>query len=236
MILSVDDLGLCRKNDLALVTSLDAAWLDRVSVMTGFGGLTHLMDWLNRVPALDLHLNLTEPASRPDKRGSPSRRTVIAQRLRFVSRIWGRNAPARAEHIWRSQIEAFKARFGRYPDGLNSHEHIHLFPPYFKRVASLAHQYGIAYIRLGEVPASPHDDWRSLLFDRFHKANLKTLKRGCCTTSRALYSYDCGRYSAQSLPGKLQPASEIIFHPDMSADMDALGILVSNRENADQSP
>jgi len=39
--------------------------------------------------------------------------------------------------------------FGRAPDGISSHEHVHYFPPYFRIALKLAGQGRIQFVRFG---------------------------------------------------------------------------------------
>ena len=50
---------------------------------------------------------------------------------------------------WSSQIEKFQKIFGSWPDGLNSHENTHFFPPYFKIALKLCQKYKIRHLRFG---------------------------------------------------------------------------------------
>ncbi|MCK9379295.1 MAG: ChbG/HpnK family deacetylase [Candidatus Moranbacteria bacterium] len=54
------------------------------------------------------------------------------------------------EKMWNEQIQHFEKLFGQKPDGLNSHEHIHLFPYFFQIACLLAEKHKITYIRLGK--------------------------------------------------------------------------------------
>ena len=228
LILSVDDIGLCRSHDLALTARIDATCLDRVSVMTGLGDLTPVSHWLRQVPALDLHLNLTEHSPRSGT--NPQSSLAIARRrLGFAMNMPGKYSPQRAKNLWRRQIEAFKIRFGHPPDGLNSHEHIHLFPPYFRQVVKLAHEYRISYIRLGTQSIGAQGGYRHMLFDIFHGVNLAALNAAGAASSTLFYSYDSGRFTPRALLDDFPDGSEVIFHPDLAGDMEVLEMLVSRR-------
>ena len=51
--------------------------------------------------------------------------------------------------MWQNQIDQFRERIGITPDGINSHEHIHFFPPYFSVALELSQKNNIGYIRFG---------------------------------------------------------------------------------------
>ena len=125
LILAADDFGagpLANQNILKLV---GAKKIDRVAILIN-GSLTE--DEIESLKISDVKIDLHLSAAK-----KITETKAVAPRLAvFLSRLLASKALSETtEHAWQEQIIKFKILFGRYPDGLNSHQHIHFFPPYF---------------------------------------------------------------------------------------------------------
>lgn len=217
----LDDFGLSPAIDRRLVSRLDPTSIDRVAVVTNLSDITEFVPWLSRVPMRDIHLNATEPSAR-----TSASHWSWKRRAGFVLRyLQTQNSVDRIESEWQSQIETFVSMFGHAPDGINSHEHIHFFPPLFERVCALAAKYGIPYVRLGEnLTGMPGLGPRDVLYRAFHTKNNEVRLRFRLQTSPVLVSAD-NRLNEHTLHG-LPAGTEVILHPDMSRDLELLGPLL----------
>jgi len=97
-----------------IVRLLDAAGSQR-------GGKTHA--------AIGLHLTLTAPYRPLSQNFSPLRNGAFPPLAAMAGRALGRRLkPDRLDAEIASQFAAFAAAFGRAPDYVDGHQHIHLFP------------------------------------------------------------------------------------------------------------
>jgi len=144
LIVSADDFGhnsTANKNILALA---EQGHLDRVAVMVR-GGISpdEIRRLLETGVALDVHLDIPDLAV--PKKG------VFGRSSFFLWQYFsGRLSAQKIGSDWAAQIELFQNMFGRSPDGLNSHQHVHFFPPYLKQSIALAQKFNISFLRFGK--------------------------------------------------------------------------------------
>lgn len=149
LIISADDFGkseLANKNILALVR---LGKLDRVSVMANGNFSPEEIGEITRSGAkLDIHLDLANVPRKERK----LKKGVLGRGILFLLKHLG-SREYRKERIWSKwtgQIEKFREIFGRHPDGINSHQHVHLFGRYFLMALELAEKYRIPYLRFAK--------------------------------------------------------------------------------------
>ena len=145
LVRSADDYGI-RDTVRRILPLAEADKLDRVAVMARYCTPADARALAATSVKIDIHLDLIGLMGRgaEDGHGTLRRGAHFAVR-RFLGRI-----PASAvEAEWRAQIARFRELFGRYPDGLNSHEHVHFFPGFFPVIIALAHEFRVPYIRFG---------------------------------------------------------------------------------------
>ena len=147
LIISADDFGispLANENILALA---EAGKLDRVAVMTN-GSFTDLeIERLKKTSVkLDIHLDLASEISAKRK----LKDGILVRGLKFTFAYLSDhlNANSKEQH-WEKQLKDFHTIIGKYPDGINSHQHIHFFPAYFKIILRLAQKNNIIFVRFG---------------------------------------------------------------------------------------
>ncbi len=145
LIVTADDYGI-RETVEPILRLARLGKLDRVAVMSRYVTETAAKALLETGVRIDLHLELIELLGRGHAPGESSGRRLIAF-LACCLRGGLRRESVRAE--WERQLVLFYERFGRWPDGLNSHEHVHYFPPFFPVVLDLARAHGIPFVRLG---------------------------------------------------------------------------------------
>jgi predicted glycoside hydrolase/deacetylase ChbG (UPF0249 family) len=141
---SADDFGksdLANKNILNLVRQ---GKIQRVSVMVNRKiSKEEISKLLKSKVRQDIHLEL--PQGNKEYTGAFIRSFLFIGRL-----IIGKNSAKQVANSWEHQVEKFISIFNQPPSGLNSHEHVHFFPPYFKIALRLCEKYKIEYIRFGE--------------------------------------------------------------------------------------
>ena len=151
LIISADDFGvseIANRNILALAREKK---IDRTGVMIG-GHISpqEAQELLATGIKIDIHLHLLEKDFFA-KREKEAGQGVVRRGILFLIDVTsGRFSSAKVKLIWKKQIEDFHALFGKYPDGLNSHEHMHFFPPFFRVAMTLKEKFGISFMRLGK--------------------------------------------------------------------------------------
>jgi predicted glycoside hydrolase/deacetylase ChbG (UPF0249 family) len=123
--------------------------LDRVSVMTNGNFSPEEIGEIKRSGLkLDIHLDLADVPRKEKK----LKKGVLGRGILFLLKHLG-SGEYRKEKIrskWTEQIEKFRELFGRYPDGINSHQHVHLFGRYFLTTFEMTQEYRIPYLRFAK--------------------------------------------------------------------------------------
>lgn len=217
IIISADDFGksaLANKNILELA-KLDK--LDRVAVLiNGTFDYEEIEQLKNTQVKIDLHLDLPLGTKIPGN-GIFSRTMFF-----FYFYISGRIIPRAMRKEWRDQIEKFHNIFQKYPNGINSHQHIYYFPPYFKIALSLAKEFRIPYIRFGKVSVVKKYNIISWILHFLHFICFSRFLRANLHSSDFLVSFDWIR-NWENFQKKLPSTeTEIIFHPEIKKELDIL--------------
>ncbi len=146
MIIAADDYGI-RETSAPILELAQKGLLDRVAVFAERVSDADMQALLATGVAVDIHLELIHLL----KTGHEDEGGALGRGFNFLlRRIAGIVHPKRVEAEWRRQILLFQKRFGRLPDGLNSHEHVHYFPEFFAATVTLAEEFEISRVRLGE--------------------------------------------------------------------------------------
>jgi predicted glycoside hydrolase/deacetylase ChbG (UPF0249 family) len=149
IIISADDFGkseLANKNILKLA---EAGKLDRVSVMANGNFSSEEISRIKKTGVkLDIHLDLADvpKKERKLKKGVLARGIVFF--LKHIASPSYRKESIRKK--WDDQIERFRELFKKIPDGINSHQHVHLFGRYFQVAIDLARKDKISYFRFAK--------------------------------------------------------------------------------------
>ncbi|QQS60998.1 MAG: ChbG/HpnK family deacetylase [Candidatus Moraniibacteriota bacterium] len=228
--ISADDFGMCRLGNDRTLFLLEQKKIHRISCLV-YGEYNE--DDIQRLVAsnakLDIHLDTeTEVKQEGSGRGSVARRGLY-----FLYEFWftKKYLSKKMEQEWEKQILLFYKKFGKYPDGLNTHQHIHYFFPFFRVLIRLSKKYSISYIRLGKnsfyVP-----DAVAIILDILRIFDITLLKRSKKQTSDVLLSFDWFRQgnflTIETLYSRLQGRNiEIIFHPKREEDF----VFLSEKNN-----
>lgn len=151
LIINADDYGYFKCVSQGILEGASDGLITATGIMANGPDFEKHIEWLEGAPELDLgvHLNITHgrPLSsimsdylRSDKGIFPGKFTIIKD---LVS---GRLKVKDVADEWRAQITRciqanIKLRF------LNSHEHLHMFPPLYKATIKLAQEFGIPHVR-----------------------------------------------------------------------------------------
>lgn len=223
IILAADDFG---KNALAnktILALLERKKIQRVSVMiNGRFSSEEIKRLVNSGVKLDLHLNffnLTSTNPWEEKRDFG-----IFHRLLLFLKIYcqGKTLPSKVKKAWAEQMQKFFRIFGRYPDGINSHEHIHLFPPYFKIALEIAKKNQINYLRFGKKDWHQKKNCVSLIIWLLRKINRKVFLVSKINSSEFLISLDWLKdFSLKHIPTLPSGEIELIVHPERKKELEA---------------
>lgn len=209
--ISADDFGVNRRANKRILRLIQAQKLHRVAIMINGIIVKEEIKALKKSGVkLDLHLEIPQSGEKDN-----SSKNILRRGLSFYFRyLRGDFYPARIRKIWTEQIKDFEDIFDRKPDGLNSHEHVHLFPPLFVIFCHLAKKNKIKYIRISKKGQPFIDKMVRHILERLHKKNRKTLRKfPTLQTSQYLLSLDWIVKSKR--PAKfLKPETEIVCHPE----------------------
>lgn len=144
-IVTADDYGI-RQTAEPILRLAHEGKVDRVAVLIHYVSSDQARALLASGVKIDLHLELIGLL----KSGEKVEENPITRGLNFCLRYYTGFLPAKkVEQEWRNQIERFQELFGRIPDGLNSHEHLHFFPKFSRIFIMLGKEYHIGYLRFG---------------------------------------------------------------------------------------
>lgn len=219
IIVSADDFGISRLATANILKLVQAGKLDRVEVMVSKNiSPQDISSLLASGVKMDIHFHLAKDKldhwqdnPRVIEKGALKRIFLFLYNFLF-----GHNRPKIIEREWEQQIQDFQKMFGKIPDGASSHEHIHFFPPYFKRFMKLSKKYKLNYIRFGEKSFSGKNKVSAILnflryldFPKFKKSALKT--------SNYMISFDWNHSLDECIRNITDNNSdlEIIFHPEL---------------------
>ncbi len=223
-----DDYGV-REASLPILRLAREGVVDRVAVLAHFVSTEDARALSATGVALDIHLELIRLLGRGEHVGD----SFIKRVGNFVWHVLcGDLTPRRVEEEWRAQVEVFREKFGRLPDGMNSHEHVHFFPFFFSSFLRIAEEYAIGYIRfgsqgiLGDIRIHPAKNILSVL----HGLNRILWRAQLLPTSDYLVSADWIddiHHFVRHLPdGRI----EIVAHPERPHEVKFLRALKKTGE------
>jgi predicted glycoside hydrolase/deacetylase ChbG (UPF0249 family) len=220
LVVSADDFGKSPAANENILFLAKRGKIDRVSVLASRAFPdTDIAALLDSKVKIDLHLDINRFSfsQKSEKNKSPFARAAV-----FLWHYLLRGFSAsKVTAEWEVQMERFEKLFGKKPDGLNSHQYIHFFPPYFKIILNLGAKYNIPYIRFGKTGITKDINSISGILRCLHKMNVSLFKKFSFDSSDFLASYDW----IGNFPGfleKLPPGkTELIFHPERKKEFEA---------------
>jgi chitin disaccharide deacetylase len=220
IVVSADDFGVSPRANGNICHSVMLGKIDRVGVMVhGKFSDEEIMQLVKNGIKLDIHLDiLHEFHDNRKKRKSASLRV-----LEFLGKIaTGKLSSRKVETDWRSQIEKFREIFGRNPDGINSHEHVHFFPPFFKIALKLQAEYSIPYMRFGDSVFMLHNKPVAHILHWLRIINRKKFQKSSAVSSGSFISLDWIKDMDKFLSNLPKGAVEIACHPETADDLEKI--------------
>jgi predicted glycoside hydrolase/deacetylase ChbG (UPF0249 family) len=219
IIIAADDFGISKTANETILHLAASKKIDRVAVMA-LGEITQ-EDAANLKATgvkLDLHLDILHEY---DQAKRAQRSSAILRSFGFLYKfLLGKISPKKILPDWENQLVKFQELFNCIPDGINSHEHVHFFPSYFKLALELAKKHGIEYIRLGKQ-TNPVLNPVSLILNFLRKADLKNLKKSGFESSDFLVSIDWIENIETFLKTSKQK-TELVCHPENSREAELI--------------
>jgi predicted glycoside hydrolase/deacetylase ChbG (UPF0249 family) len=222
---SADDFGISQLANTNILALAEAKKIDRVEIMVSKNlSPEYVSRLLSSGVKLDIHFHLAKDKldfwqnnPRIIEKGAIKRISLFLYNFFF-----GHNRPAIVEREWERQILDFKELFGKFPDGASSHEHIHFFPPYFRRFLKLAKKYDINYIRFGKYPYR-HKNKVCAILNFLKKMDFMQFKRSSVATSDYMVSFDWNHDLDACVKNAHDHSEiEVIFHPELAPEYEVL--------------
>ena len=216
LIVTADDFGVSEKANEAILKVAQKQKIDRTAVMIG-GKISaeEVQKLLATGIKLDIHLHLLAKDFFQERKGEPRGGSIKRGVLFLKDFLTGKYSSQKVKLIWKKQIEDFFQLFGQYPDGINSHEHMHFFPPFFKISLILKNKYNIDYIRLGRKKENSKFKPVAFILNMLRKINLKFIQTSSLNTSDYLISFDWldkPNFFLNKLAKNKK--TELVFHPE----------------------
>ena len=216
LIVAADDFGISARANRNTLYLISLGKIDRVGVMVHGTISAKEIDELNRSGVkIDIHLDILHELGADRKK----RQSSIGRGIEFLGKLLtGKVTTKKVEQDWRNQIELFKKIFGRSPDGINSHEHVHFFPPFFKVALNLEKEYDIPYIRFGSSMSMRHHMSVSHILHYLRHFDKRACEEASCVSSGALVSLDWLSDMDFFLDNLPEGTIEIACHPELAED------------------
>ncbi|MCW1887957.1 MAG: ChbG/HpnK family deacetylase [Candidatus Moranbacteria bacterium] len=219
--ISVDDFGISELANTNILTLVAAKKIDRVSVMmNGILKPEEVRMLLDANIKLDIHLDRKQSIHKNRKlRGG-----LFGRLIEFVwSYFFGSNKPSRVRVAWHDQLRKFQEVFGKSPDGLNTHEHVHYFPPYMKVLLLLAKEYEIPFVRLGYKNTRNYTAV-AFIINLLRGFNKGALRQSKVVTTERMLSFDWLSHTGPFVDFQAHlekgTVTEVVFHPERQEEFE----------------
>ena len=220
IIVTADDFGISEKANGKILELVKSGKVDRVAIMTnGILPQEEINTLLHCGVKLDVHLNITEKfkGERKLKEG------IIKRSALFLARyIGGQVSASIIEKEWEEQILKFKEIVGKYPDGINSHQHVHYYPSYFKAISELSKKYSISFVRCGKEGFLGNINGIKQILSVFRRNDTKYLAKNGIESSDYLVSFDWIKDFEKFMDNLPCGTVEITFHPEREEEFEVI--------------
>lgn len=221
IILSADDFGVNPQANRAILELARERKIDRVAIMANCDIPQQAIQDISAAGVkLDLHLDFPKPRAEKNHNQSEG---VLKRLLFFVTGYFsGRHHHLKMELAWEDQLQKFRNMLGRYPDGLNSHQHIHFFPKYFQVILGLAKKYNIPYVRFGRRGLLENAGKVPQILGGLRPKNKEAFAASALDSSDYLVSLDWITDLEKFLRHLPSDKVEIVVHPERPQDLEII--------------
>lgn len=219
IILAADDFGKSEKANRNILRLAKAGKLDRVSVMVDGDFVPgEIKELAATEVALDIHLELDWQKKRRGKLKDNTARQGIV----FLVNHFQRSRRKKIQEDWKAQIKRFHDLTDCYPDGINSHEYVHLFPSYFRIALSLAAEFNVSYVRFGRHGFIGKRNLAHLVLNNLRQWDRQYFSESGMDSSDYFVSLDwigeIGKFLENIPAGKI----EIACHPERDEEFETI--------------
>lgn len=219
IIITADDFGKSAKANRNILELVKMKKLDRVAVMVdGKISQKEKEELMDSGVEIDIHLELDWQK----KRRNLLEDNTFHQGMVFLRNYFFCGGKKKVFAQWAEQIGKFHQIFGQYPDGINSHEYVHLFPSYFSIALELSKKYGIRYIRIGRRGFLGSRNLASLTLGILRKMDISKLKQSEVSSSDFFTSLDWIRGMDKFLEDLPDGETEIAVHPEREEELEMI--------------
>jgi predicted glycoside hydrolase/deacetylase ChbG (UPF0249 family) len=218
IIIAADDFGISSKANRNILKLIRARKIDRVSVMVcGEISPLEISELKKSKVKLDIHLESVE--LKPEKRKLKD--GIVRRSSNFLFKyLSGKISAPAVEISWEKQIRKFKEIFGKFPDGINSHQHIHFWPAYFKIILKLVQKFEIPYARFGKFGLAKSKNNIYRILNQLHKKDNRI--SAVFDSSDFLVSLDWIKNIEIFLKNLPQGETEVVCHPEREEEFEII--------------
>jgi predicted glycoside hydrolase/deacetylase ChbG (UPF0249 family) len=214
---TADDFGVSPRANRNTLYLISLGKINRVGIMVK-GNITskEVEELVRSGVKLDIHLDILHEFHNDRKQ---YRKGIFLRLFEFFGKILlGKISSKKVSMDWENQIKEFNKIFGKNPDGINSHEHVHFFPPFFKIAMKLQDKYEIPYVRFGDSVFMRHNNFVSHILHYLRKINLRTCLEHGCVSSGSFISLDWIKDLDAFLSAPPEGTIEIACHPEIAEE------------------
>lgn len=218
MIFAVDDFGKNQKTNQNILALVKLKKMRVAILIDGNFSSQDIAELKESKALLDIHLGLERLTGSEKSKQNPLKRI-----LHFLFKyFFGKYSTQKICAEWENQIERFKNIVGKYPDGVNSHEHVHFFPQYFKIALALSKKFKISYIRFGRNGLLKKNNITANILNILWRINLKNFKKSSLASSQFMMSLDWIKNPDQFIEKNENSDVEIVCHPERKEEFEIL--------------
>lgn len=219
-ILSADDFDSHPKAKKNILFLAEAGKIDRVGVIIDEHFTPEEITRLSQSRVkIDIHLMLPKIKANHHSSGeSALKRSFIF----VVKYTFGYITSSQTEREWTRQIEKFKETFGSNPDGINSHQHIHFFPPFFKIILNLAKKNNLTYVRSGGEFLSDGHPLIFYILSVLNKKNRPRFRASGLQSTNYMASLDWIRNFEKFTNNLPEGKIELVCHPERKEEFELI--------------
>jgi predicted glycoside hydrolase/deacetylase ChbG (UPF0249 family) len=221
LIISADDFGISPEANANILFLAKAGKIDRVAVMIDEKFTSKEIRSLAESDIkIDLHLDLPRGAHGDHHVYG---RSALKRSFIFILKYFlGKISVSQIENDWERQIKKFEKTFGRKPDGLNSHQHIHYFPAYFQIFLRLSKKHKIRFVRFGSQGLLDSNNAVYRILKRLQKKNQPAFQaaelHSCEYMASLDWLPDFDRFLSRLPAGE----TELVCHPERKSEFEIL--------------